>query len=131
MQEGSGTYDLKLAHCCSGALAGKWLADVSGGPKSEVARHQRHVSLSVNSGPISDIAGCRRRAICGSSSSRQLVEQRLHLFQIARVKPLREPAVNRSKQFARLLRLTLVAPEPSEAHCGAEFPGFGLLLTSD
>ena len=49
MQEGSGTYDLKLAHCCSGALAGKWLADVSGGPKSEVARHQRHVSLSVNS----------------------------------------------------------------------------------
>ena len=42
---------------------------------------------------------------------------------------LSEPAVNRSEQFARLLRLALVAPEPREAHRGAEFPGFGLLLT--
>ena len=31
-------------------------------------------------------------------------------------------AVNRSKQFARLLRLALVAPQPRETHCGAEFP---------
>jgi hypothetical protein len=27
-----------------------------------------------------------------------------------------------------LLHLALVAPETREAHCGAEFPGFGLLL---
>src|SRR4029077_5447294 len=37
------------------------------------------------------------------------------------------PAVNRSEQFACLLRLTLFAPEPREAHRGAEFPGFRLL----
>ncbi len=31
----------------------------------------------------------------------------------------------------RLLQLALVAPEASEAHGGAEFPGFGLLLPCD
>ena len=62
---------------------------------------------------------------------RQLLQQRLRLLQIARVKPLSEPAVDRSKQFARLLHLALVAPEACEAHGGAEFPGFCLLLTSD
>jgi hypothetical protein len=30
-----------------------------------------------------------------------------------------------------LLHLALVAPEPCEAHGGAEFPGFGLLLAGD
>src|SRR5262249_36584622 len=45
--------------------------------------------------------------------------------------PLRKPPVNRSQQFARLLHLALVAPEPREAHGGAEFPGFRLLLASD
>jgi hypothetical protein len=61
----------------------------------------------------------------------QLLQQRLRLLQIARVEPFREPPVNRSQQFARLLHLALVAPEASEAHGGAEFPGFGLLLTGD
>ena len=44
---------------------------------------------------------------------RQLLQQRLRLFQIARVEPLREPPVHRSQQFSRLLHLALVAPEPS------------------
>ena len=63
--------------------------------------------------------------------ARQLVEQRLRLLQIARVEAFREPAINRSQQFARLLHLALVAPEAGEAHGGAEFPGFGLLLACD
>jgi hypothetical protein len=58
-------------------------------------------------------------------SLRQLLQQRLRLFQIARVELLRKPAVNWSKQFACLLHLALVAPEEHEAHGGAEFPGFG------
>jgi hypothetical protein len=45
-----------------------------------------------------------------------------------RVKPLRKPAINRRQQFARLLPLALVAPEAREAHCGAEFLRFGILL---
>jgi hypothetical protein len=49
----------------------------------------------------------------------QLIEQRLRLFQIARIEALRKPAVNRSKQFASLLRLALVTPEAREAHCSA------------
>ena len=61
----------------------------------------------------------------------QLVEQGLGFLQIERVEPLREPPVNLGQQFARLLHLALVAPEASEAHCGAEFPGFGLLLARD
>src|SRR5262249_36126530 len=52
-------------------------------------------------------------------------------LQIARVKPLGKPPVNRSKQFARFPHLALVAPEACEAHGGAEFPGFGLLVASD
>ena len=42
---------------------------------------------------------------------------------------LREPAVHRCKQFARFMHLALGAPEPGEAHGGAEFPGFGLWST--
>ena len=41
----------------------------------------------------------------------QLLQQPLRVFQIARVEPLSEPPVNRSKEFARLLHLALVAPE--------------------
>ena len=62
---------------------------------------------------------------------RQLVEQRLRLLQIERVEAFGEPAVDRSKQFARLLHLALIAPEVSEAHGRAELPGLGLLLTRD
>ena len=62
---------------------------------------------------------------------RQLLQQRLRLFQIARVEPLSEPPVNRSQQFARLPHLALVTQEAREAHGGAEFPGFGLLLAGD
>src|ERR1700748_163408 len=64
-------------------------------------------------------------------SLRQLLQQRLRLFQIARVETLREPPVHGSEQFARLLRLALVAPEACEARGGAKLPRFGLLLTGD
>ena len=53
---------------------------------------------------------------------RQLVEQRLGLLQIERVEAFGEPAVDRSEQFASLLRLPLIAPEPRHAHRGAQFP---------
>src|SRR6202795_2679339 len=46
----------------------------------------------------------------------QLIEQRAGLLQIERVETLGEPAVDRRQQFARLLHLALVAPEPRHAH---------------
>jgi hypothetical protein len=45
------------------------------------------------------------------SSKRQLFESAL-VFQSERVEPFRKPAVDRSDQFASLLRLALIAPEP-------------------
>ena len=70
--------------------------------------------------PLADVAHV---ASCSSSDFASL--------QIARVKALGEPGIHRSQQIARLLHLALVAPETGEAHGGAEFPGFGLLLTGD
>jgi hypothetical protein len=61
----------------------------------------------------------------------QTIQQPLRLLQIERVEAFRKPAVNRSEQFASLLRLALVTPEAREAHGGAEFPGFCLLLARD
>ena len=49
----------------------------------------------------------------------QLIEQCLSLLQIANVEPFREPPINRSQQFARLLHLALVAPEARQAHLTA------------
>jgi hypothetical protein len=46
------------------------------------------------------------------------MEQRLRFLQIARIEPLSEPSVHRSKQFACLLHLPLVTPEACEARSG-------------
>ena len=63
-----------------------------------------------------DTSGHLRKSPDGLTSSRgQLVQQRLRLLQIERVKALIEPAVDRSQQFARLLHLALVTPEACEA----------------
>ena len=47
---------------------------------------------------------------------RQCVEQHLGLLQIERVEAFGELAVNRSKKFVGLMRLTLIAPEPPPQH---------------
>jgi hypothetical protein len=52
-------------------------------------------------------------------SSRQLVEQRLCLFQIGGIKALGEPAVNRREQIAGFGPPPLIAAEPGEARGGA------------
>jgi hypothetical protein len=66
-----------------------------------------------------------------SLAAASVLQQRLRLLQIARVEAFGEPAVDGSKKFARLLHPALVAPEAREAHCGAQFPRFCLLLTGD
>ena len=57
------------------------------------------------------------------------VKQGFGPLQIERVKPLRKPAVNRSEQFASLLRPPLITPETRQAHRCTQLPGFGLLRT--
>src|SRR5262249_37493439 len=75
--------------------------DQSSPNQSHPACNTRPVHTYV---PIADIA---REALLRC----QLIEQRFGLLQIARVEALCEPAVNRSKQFARFPPLALVAPE--------------------
>jgi hypothetical protein len=50
------------------------------------------------------------------------LKRRLRLLQIARVEALSKPAVDRSEKLASLVPLTLIAPEPCDARCGAELP---------
>ena len=57
---------------------------------------------------------------------RQLLQQRLRLFQITRLEPLRKLPINRSQQFARLLHLALVTPEACIVE-GCKFLGLDLL----
>jgi len=63
--------------------------------------------------------------------SRQLVEERLCLFQIAGVEALGVPLTDRCEQIARFGAVALVAPQPGKAHCGAQFPQLGTLLRGD
>ena len=65
------------------------------------------------------------------TSSSQLVEQRLCVFEIGRVEAFGEPAIDRCQQVAGFALAALVAAEPSEARDGAQFPEFGPLLLCD
>src|SRR5437016_2928942 len=65
------------------------------------------------------------------SSSCELVEQCLRLFQIGGVEPLGEPGVDWREKVARFGVATLVAAEPGEARGGAQFPELGPLLLGD
>ena len=53
---------------------------------------------------------------------RQFLQQRLGILQVKRVEALGEPAVDRREKVMGLWPLTLIAPQPSHAHCGADFP---------
>src|SRR6516162_5352782 len=82
-------------------------------------RLQPHASQPISPRPPST-ASCRQR-----------VEQLLRLLQIAGVEAFGEPAIDRTEQFACVLHLALVAPEPRKARSSAELPGPCLLLTRD
>jgi hypothetical protein len=54
-----------------------------------------------------------------ATGSRQLVEQHLSLFQIRRVEPFGELAVDRREKVAGFGAAILIAPQPGEAHGSA------------
>ncbi len=62
---------------------------------------------------------------------RQLCQQPLRLLQIRRVKPLGEPAIYGCQKVVGFLALVLGLPQAGQAGGGAQFPGFGLLVTGD
>jgi hypothetical protein len=55
----------------------------------------------------------------------------LWLLQIRRVKSLSEPPINRRQQVVGVLAPALLLPQAGEAHGGAEFQGFGVLVAGD
>src|SRR5262245_52502370 len=59
----------------------------------------------------------------------QLLQQCLGLLQIRRVKPLREPAIDRGQARVRLGALALLLPEPTQAQRGTQLQRPGLLAT--
>jgi len=60
--------------------------------------------------------GQARKSLDHSTGSRrQVVEQRLGLFQIERVEPFSEPAVNRSQQITCRGAFALIPPEAGKA----------------
>jgi hypothetical protein len=100
------------------------VADMSLGEKTVAADSIRsHQDDQPGRPGRSEVPGCA-----------SVVAKPSHCGQLAqlqrRVKPFGEPPLNRSKQFARWLRLTLVAPEPRHAHRGAQFPGLCLFTSS-
>src|SRR5215472_3544862 len=65
------------------------------------------------------------------TSSSQFVEQRFCLFEVGGVEAFSEPAVYRREQVAGLGAAALLAAQPGEARCSAQFPELGLLLPGD
>src|SRR5215475_9334688 len=63
------------------------------------------------------------------SLSRECIEQRLGLLQVDGVKSLGEPVVHLHQQRVGLSALALELPQATQAHGGAQFEGFCLLVT--
>jgi hypothetical protein len=67
----------------------------------------------------------------GAGRSGKLLQQRLGLLEICRIKALGEPAVNRCEQLVGFGALALPLPQPSQAHGRPQLQGFRPLTPSD
>ena len=61
----------------------------------------------------------------------QLLQQRLRLLEVGRVKALREPAIDRRQQITGFGLLALLLPQATQAHGGPQLQRFGLLPAGD
>src|SRR5262245_16837806 len=66
-----------------------------------------------------------------SVALRQCLQQRLSFLEIGRVKALGEPAIDRGQQLVRLRAFTLLLPEATEAHGGAQLQRLRFLAAGD
>jgi hypothetical protein len=62
-------------------------------------------------------------------ASRQSLQQPLGLPQISGIESLAEPGIDLSQQLASLLSPAALLPQPTQAQCRPQLPGFGLLVT--
>ena len=63
--------------------------------------------------------------------SPQLLQQRLGVLQVGRIKALGEPAVDRCQQLTGCGALALLLPQPAQAHGGSQPPEPGLPADHD
>src|SRR5262252_6314616 len=70
-----------------------------------------------------------RQGMSASVALRQRLQQRLGLLKIGGVKTFRKPAIDRRQEFARFGLLTLLLPEATQTHRGAQLQRFRLLAT--
>jgi len=101
-------------------------ARVGGGRKSAKSKPGSHLSREAPLNPV-----CRAKPLLAEDPQHrnpqrpfrnrqlgvQLIEQRLGLLQVQRVKALGEPAVDRSEKFSGLFPLPLIAPQPRHQRC--------------
>src|SRR5439155_17429777 len=59
------------------------------------------------------------------------IQQRLGFLQVHRIKPLGEPAVDGRQQLSGFSALTLLLPQPAQAHGRPQLQRFRLLLAGD
>src|SRR5690242_19428538 len=69
--------------------------------------------------------------LTASGESIQLVQKGFGVPEVRRVKPLREPAVDGGKKFARVRPLAPFAPPPGEVGRGAQLPQLRALLAGN
>src|SRR5262245_38817490 len=68
-----------------------------------------------------------RQGVSTGVALRQLLQQRLGLFEVWGVKGLPEPAVDRRQERPRFGWFALLLPQPAQAHCRPELPRLRLL----
>jgi hypothetical protein len=61
----------------------------------------------------------------------QVLQQRLRLLEIGRVKALGEPAVDRCQQIVCCLPFSLLLPQPTQTRGSTQLPRLGLLATGN
>ena len=72
-----------------------------------------------------------RKGVSTGVALRQRVQQCLRLLQVSGVKALGEPSRRSVPTTVGLGALALPQPETGQAHGGAQFQGFGLLVAGD
>src|SRR6516165_2874741 len=117
----AGACDIGFDFTCrlpGGTCSPLWVLSAQGQRTNPLRREKARGSAERTAGAVWLGEADNRR-------SAQLVEQRFGVLQIGSVEAFGEPAIDRCQEVARCEALALVAPQPRETRCGAQFPGLG------
>jgi hypothetical protein len=95
------------------------------------ASENRDVRYAINSGAKADFVTIRSASLAQEVLPIKFIDKKFRLRQIEGLKPLREPIVDRHKKLTSVVIVSSIAPQPRQARCRPQFPGFCLLLLRD